>query len=615
MMPAAMGRRVFVLSLCFASSSALAAAGAELAANTVIRNIAIAMVAASVLGVLMKLLRQPLILGYLLGGVLVGPIGLRLVTDRHEIETVSEIGLILLLFMIGLEIDLKKMLAAGKLVIVTGALQFPLSVAVAYGLLFLLTLTGLGVGIGKYALLYIAVAVSLSSTMIVVKLLYEKSELDTLAGRLTVGILVFQDIWAIIVLAIAPNLANPEVAGLLKTFGAGIVLVAVALMASRYVLPKIFQIVAKVPEMMLVISLGWCFLIGLVAAHPSVGLSMEMGALIAGVALATFPYNLEVNAKVLNIRDFFITLFFVSLGMQIPVPRPGVIAVALVMAGVLWLTRLFGVFGILHGLKAGHFTSILPTINLSQMSEFALVILAIGVSYGHIARDSLTLGIWTFSLMAVASTYQINSSHGLERFLSKVANRLGLRDLRSTTSEIGRVGNKPVVLLGFYRIANAFLTEASLQQQHLLDELKVVDFNPEIRARLQAMGMPVIYGDLANADALAHAKIQDAKVIVSTVPDSLLRGTTNLKLLKQVRELAPRAEVVVTAESPEQALELYSAGADYVLQPSLLAGEALLAIVEQALRGSMAGMRSEAEQELEERTGKNAVLPPAAPVA
>ena len=172
---------------------------------------------AAVLAFVANRLRQPLLLAYLLAGVLIGPqIGLRLIEDQQSIQTVSEIGLILLLFMIGLEMDLKKLLVAGKPVLVTGVLQFLLCVAL--GLLFFYPL-GFRVGNGDFALLYIAVCCAISSTMIVVKLLYDKAELDTLPGRITLGVLVFQDIWAIVVLghpAQSPRPAVRNAAGLAR---------------------------------------------------------------------------------------------------------------------------------------------------------------------------------------------------------------------------------------------------------------------------------------------------------------------------------------------------------------------------------------------------------------
>ncbi|MBF0624035.1 MAG: cation:proton antiporter [Magnetococcales bacterium] len=402
--------------------------------HEIIHSIALTMVAASLMGVAMKLLRQPLILGYILAGVLIGPVGLGLIESQTEILTVAEIGLILLLFMIGLEINLKRMLSSGRLVLLTGVSQFPLSVLAGWAFFSGLGLIGWGPGRG-YAALYAALAIGISSTMVVVKLLYDKMELDTLPGRITLGILVFQDIWAIIVLALQPNFFDPQVGGILSTFASGFFLVAAALLISRFVLPLVFHLASKLPELMLVISMGWCFLVSLVAAHPWVGLSMEMGALIAGVSLATFPYNLDVIAKVISIRDFFITLFFVALGMQIPLPEWPVLLVTLSLTVGLILSRFLGVFGVLHVLRSGHRISLLASINLMQISEFSLVILSLGVSFGHTDATTLTPVLWAFSLMAVASTYLIGGSHAIQGRLGAVLTRLGFKDVGGDGAE------------------------------------------------------------------------------------------------------------------------------------------------------------------------------------
>jgi Kef-type K+ transport system membrane component KefB len=289
-------------------------------------------------------LRQPLLLAYLLAGVLIGPqIGFGLVSDRASIETVSEIGLILLLFIIGLELDLKKLLAAGKPVLVTGILQFPLCVAL--GLAFFIPF-GLRMQGDDFALPYVAVCLAISSTMIVVKLLYDKFELDTLPGRITLGVLIFQDVWAIVVLGIQPNLLDPQFAKLLGSLGTGALLVVVALFISKTVLPRLFRSVAKSPELVLIGSLAWCFVV--CAAANAAGLSREMGALIAGIAISTFPYNLDVVAKVVSIRDFFVTLFFVALGMQIPMPSAELVAMALLASAFLVASRFVVIFPILR---------------------------------------------------------------------------------------------------------------------------------------------------------------------------------------------------------------------------------------------------------------------------
>lgn len=599
-----MSRLTFWLLLSvLCAAPALAANGEGGGGHAVVFNIALCTVAATGVALLMKLLRQPLILGYILAGVLIGPVGLRLITDHRDIVTISEIGLILLLFIIGLEIDLTRMLSAGKLVILPGLLQFPVCAALGYAAFWGLSRAGLALGSGAYAALYCALAVSISSTMIVVKLLYDKKELDTLPGRITVGILVFQDIWAILVLAIQPNLANPQVLGILKTFGMGALLVALALGVSRYVLPHVFHFAAKLPELMLVLSLGWCFLVSLVAAHPAVGLSMEMGALIAGVSLATFPYSLDVIAKVISIRDFFTTLFFVALGMQIPVPQTPVVLTAAVVALVALAVRAPGIFAPLYLMQAGHRTAILPALNLSQISEFSLVIAALGVTAGHIGQETLTLLIWVFALLAVGSTYLVTYSHPLQSALSRGLQRAGLKDLSAAREDREGDEERPVVMLGFYRIANAFLEEICRDHQYLLEKIRVVDLNPEMKRRVEALGVHYVYGDIGHQDTLHHAGLHDAHLVLCTIPDSILQGTTNARLLTVLRGLCPDARVVLTAESPEQAEELYAAGADYVIQPSAEAGQALVRAVEYGVTCSLAPIRQEAVQSLKERSG------------
>lgn len=567
----------------------------------VIANIAICMIGASAMGILMRLLRQPVILGHILAGVLIGPVGFGLIAGHADIVTVSEIGLILLLFMIGLEIDLHKMLSSGRLVLLPGLLQFPLSLGFGYGVFTLLEGLGVSLAQGGFAKLYFSVAIAISSTMIVVKLLYDKFELDTLAGRITVGILVFQDVWAIIVLAVQPNLANPDVPSIVKTFATGAVLVAASFGASKYLLPRMFRSVAKIPELVVVVSLGWCFLVALVADHPRVGLSMEMGALIAGVSLATFPYNLEVVARVVSIRDFFITLFFVALGMQIPWPNVDMIVMAVALAAVAVFVRFLSVFGILYPLRAGHRVSLLSTINLSQISEFSLVILTLGIGFGHIPRETVTPVIWVFALLAVASTYAIQYSHPLQAGVSRLLTLVGLRDVGGGEAEQEGEAVRSVVVLGFFRNASAFLDEAARKAPHLMKKVEVIDFNPVVKERLESLGIPCIYGDISHLDTLHHAGIHHARVVLCSIPDSILKGTSNLRLLHIVKGMCPEAAVILTAEGPGQARELLEAGADYVIQTAALAGRDALLAVERSLAGKLGPAREEQETDLRGR--------------
>jgi len=562
----------------------------------VVIPIAIAIIMATLFAFLAKLLKQPLVLGYMLAGVLIGKTqGLGWVST-HDIESISELGLILLLFMIGLEIDLKKLKQAGTPVIVAGVTQFLLCVGL--GLLFF-PLIGYAWKEGDYAALYMAVAAALSSTMIVVKLLYDKFELDTLPGRITLGVLVFQDIWAILFLGMQPNLKNPAPLILLGSIGKAVLLIAFAMAVSRYILPWLFKSIAKLPELMMIGALAWCFGIAMLAQW--LGLSREMGALIAGVSISTFPYNLDVIAKVISLRDFFVTLFFVSLGTKIPAPTKDIVLLALAASGFLVLSRFVTVFPVLRALKNGNRASLIPALNLAQISEFSLVIGAIGVTLGHIDQSVLSTMVMVLVITSVTSTYMILFNHQLFDYLNPVLRAIGIKDLGDHVDEENKVVNKPLVFLGFSHDASSLLHEIERKNPEYLELLAVVDFNPEVKHELDHRGITSIYGDISHSDTLHHANIHAAKVLVATIPDALLKGTSNLRLLRQLRHLAPQAQVIVTAQRLADAQMLYTAGASYVYVPRIMSVKDLHMVVAAAMAGPLDEQRREAMMELQER--------------
>ena len=562
----------------------------------ILSQISIAILAATVLAFLARWARQPLILAYIAAGVVVGSTEGFGWVQTHAIESISELGLILLLFMIGLEIDLKKIKQAGATLLAAGLGQFPLGVALGLGFFVLL---GFQLTSSDYSALYLAVACALSSTMIVVKLLYDKFELDTLPGRITLGILVFQDIWAILFLAIQHDLKDPAPAQLLFSLVKGIAVVALALALSRYLLPVLFRSVAKLPEVILIAALGWCFGISMLASM--VGLSREMGALIAGIALSAFPYNLDVVAKIVSLRDFFITLFFVSLGTRVPRPTGELVALSLAASAFLVVSRFLTISPILRFLRSGNRISFVTALNLSQISEFSLVICALGVSLGHIGDQVLSVVVYTLVLTSVASTYAILNSHAIFSWINPVLGRLGLRDLEDRIHERDEHPGKPIVFLGFSRYASSLLQELSQQQPGIEHEIAVVDFNPEVKRELDRRGIANLYGDIGHADVLHHAKVHDAQVVLSTVPDSILKGTTNLRLLRQVSAGDATSQIIVTAEFFYAARELYQEGAAYVFLSRLMNVRDLAAAVFAARAGRLEELRRAALEELEAR--------------
>ena len=560
----------------------------------ILSDIATAIVAATAVALLARLLRQPLILGYLLAGVAVGPeMGLGLVHDHETIELISEIGLILLLFIIGLEMDVAKLVSAGRPLILAGILQFPIGLVLGIGFFLLIRMSMDG---GRFDAAYAAVAVGLSSTMIVVKLLYDKFELATLPGRLTLGVLVFQDVWAILVLAIQPSLLHPSPLIVGMSLFKGVWLVVAALGASRMFLPRLFAFIAKVPELMLVTALAWCFLISGMAS--ALELSREMGALIAGIGLSTLPYNLDVIAKVINIRDFFVTLFFVALGMQIPVPTPSLVLAALAASLFLVVSRFLSVFPILYFAGQGLRTSLLPTINLAQMSEFSLVIAALGASFGHISAETVGMLTFTFALTSVASTYAIGSNHEIERALTRLLTKWGVKDRGASHEGDHAKEGAAVVFLGFYRDASSILHQFETEARGgsadaILHEVQVIDFNPEVLDELKRRGIACMYGDVASPETLHHAAIHHAEVVVCTLPDSILKGTSNLKMLKQLLRSCPGAKILVASETIHGARTLYDAGAHFVFVPRIHSSHRMAEVIRTAREEGLEALRAE----------------------
>jgi Kef-type K+ transport system membrane component KefB len=584
--------------------------------HALLYSISISILVATVLGYLATMIKQPLILAYIAAGIVVGPqVGFGWVQSEHDINKIAEIGLILLLFMIGLEMDLKKLRKAGKSIIVTGVLQFVLCTALGLGFFYLLGFTissytgheykilGFTIIGGQYDLLYLAISIAISSTTIVVKLLYEKFELDTLAGRIAIGVLIVEDIWAIVIIGLQPNLADPQALKIIISLAKCVFLVIVSMLLSKYVLAYLFKQIAKLPEIVLLTALGWCFFIAGLASY--LDLSMEMGALIAGVAISTFPYNVDIISKIISIRDFFLTLFFVALGMLIPNPLDnlGLVVIAAISGAFLVCSRYMVTFPSLYALKNGHRVSLLATINLSQASEFALVIAAIGMKpeYNHIGKDIQNIIILMFVLTSIAATYQIKYSHNLQSFLSRVLTRLGLKDLDTPPVDEASKDHKEIAILGFFRVGSAFVEEIEKLSQEIKDKIVVVDFNPQVYKSLQDKGIKVFYGDISNTETLHHAGIEGAKIVLSTIPDEILVGTDNAKIISQMKHLCPEARIIVTAENPSKALKLYDAGADYVFLPNQLAANHLVPIIERFLRGLPGMLREEHIDHLKER--------------
>ncbi len=565
----------------------------------VLTAIGVSIVAAAAFALVARSLRQPLILGYILAGAALGPnIGVGLIADESSIELISEMGLIFLLFIIGLEINVPALAQAGRSIVVSGLLQFPVCVALAWW-----TLGGLVAGGGgRLDRLYLAVAVSLSSTLIVVKLLFDKFEMSTLAGRITLGVLVFQDLWAIVFLALQPSLESLRPAPLLASLAAGGALVAMAALLSRFVLPGLFRSVARSYELLLVTAVAWCFLVSGTAG--ALGLSREMGALIAGMVIAAFPYGTEVITRLSGIRDFFVTLFFVALGLRVPLPSRHLLLLAGLAALFVMASRLVAMLPIFAALRLDTRTAGVVAVNLAQVSEFSLVIVSLGLALGHVSPALASLVLYTLLVTAVVSTYAIRWNHHIATALARGLAATGVPrwlGRRVATPAAEAAGGDPhdIFFLGVSREGLAFLRHLEREHPAMKQRIVALDFNPETLEQLQADGVECHYGDVSSPQTLRHAGIEHAQVVVSSISDWFLQGTDNLRLLRQVRRLVPHARTIVTADGLKAAERLYAEGANYVLITPMLAAAHLYGLLAEPSADALSAARRRQASDLD----------------
>jgi Kef-type K+ transport system membrane component KefB/voltage-gated potassium channel Kch len=588
-----------------------------------VRDIGVTLFLSGVLGVLFARAKFPTIAGFVLAGVVAGPLGLGLVTDATNIDTIAQLGFVLLLFMIGLEIDLGKIMSSGRSIIASGVLQFPLTILFGFVVVKLLAWVGVGGGLleGNLAALYIGAVIAGSSTLLVVKLYQEAFELDTVPGRIALGILVFQDLWAIVVLLLQPSLEAPQFGTIIASFAGIAILAVLAALLARGVMAVAFRWTAKVPEIILVAAVSWCFAVVLLGGsfdaitgrlaglnlHLAVG--PGMGALIAGAAIANLPYATEIVTKVGVVKDFFITLFFVGLGMSIPEPSDWEVpVVALVIAIIAVLARGFVFFPVLYWTGTDQRNSFVSSVRLSQISEFGLVIAFLGTELGHLSRELASTIIFAFVLTALITTPLYHVAYAMHRMFAPALEKMGFHEPASS-SEGDDKKDYRLALLGFHRVASSLLYNIAKSDPALAADTLVVDFNVAIHPKIRALGATVEYGDLSNPETLLHAGVDRARVVVSTVPDDLMRGVDNRRLVASVRHINPKAIIIANAVSFTDCAAIYAAGADYVYLSRLETARALNEAVGHALNGTLAELRAARAEADGAPGGRGEVLP------
>lgn len=525
---------------------------------TIFLEISLIVIIATLVSLVVKFFKQPLIVGYIATGILVGPYVLNILHSRDEIEFFSKIGIALLLFIVGLTLNPDIMREVGMPSFITGAGQVIFTSIVGYFIVRLL-------GFNMLSATYIAVALTFSSTIIVLKLLSDRGDMGKLYGKMSIGLLLVQDIVAIILLlgitvaskaVMANNLSHSAVVEVMILLGKGVLVAVFLYFVSKYVLPGLARFVAGSQEVLFIFSLAWG--LGMSALFYTIGFSIEMGALIAGVTLAASPFTYEIAARMKPLRDFFIMLFFILLGSQIIISQPTVLFWDAIILGLFVLIGnpiIVIVLMNLLGYRAR--TAFMSGLTVAQISEFSLILIALAFSLGHVSLEVVSLVTLVGVITIIGSTYFIQHADRIYTFLKPVLNLIMFRKLHKKENNTGE--NFEIIIFGYDRVGYDFVETV----KQIANNYLVVDYDPSAIGRARLQHIPYRFGDAEDMEFLDEINLSEARLIVSTVPDFHI----NISLLAHYRSRNQEGIFVTISHNIPDTYALYRAGASYVVMP------------------------------------------------
>jgi Kef-type K+ transport system membrane component KefB len=516
-------------------------------------EIGLIIIFATSLAFFVRIFKQPLIPAYIITGILIGPVVLGIIKNQELIMALSEIGVAFLIFTAGIEIKFKKLREVGKTFLIAGIAQIIILFLIAYSV-------GILMNLGNHASIYVGLVVAFSSTMIVVKLLSDKREINSLHGRIIIGILLLQDIIAIVALAVLSS--DLTLKSILIMLSKALLFTLISFVLLKISNP-IFRISAKNHELLLLVSVSFLFLF-IIGSYIS-GLSLIIGAFFAGVVLANSDYKTEIQSKISSLREFFSVLFFVALGMQLRmISKQFIILFFVLLVLVMVVKPIVTMFSVrMLGYKKR--TSFLTGNALAQTSEFSLIIVTLGFSLGYIDEGLFsTLVLLTIVTMSL-TTYLISYEKKISKFIDWPLNILNRIHTREEKLEYLGDEKKKIIIFGCHRMGSLFLKEFEKEKK----EVFVVDYNPEIIQSLIYKKVPCIYGDYSTDEIFEKLDIKKAEFIIITIPDF----EQNLVLTKRIKKQNPRAVIFIVAERISEAMDLYKAGADYIILPQIVGGQ------------------------------------------
>lgn len=527
--------------------------------SDIFTQLSLVIVVAAAVSLVMRLLRQPLIMGYIITGILVGPSLLNLIHGRDAFQTFSEIGIALLLFIIGLELSVAAIKRLGKPVFITALSLLATIGTTGY-------LVGTAMGFGLTEAIITGLALFFSSTIIIAKVLSDKKQLGRLNGQIAIGVILVDDIVAtfalLYVTAQSGHALGPVELGLLTL--KGVAVIGVLTVLGMKILPRVGKFIARSQELLFICALAWGF--GIASLVAAVGFSVEVGALFAGVTLAHLPYVHQIGAKLKPLRDFFIILFFITLGESLQLGNLGAAVLpAIVLSAITIIIKPVAVMIALGLLGYTKRTSFMAAINLSQISEFSIILVVLAVGTGLVG-DQLGAIITLVAIITITiSTYLMKYDEWL---FDRLEHHLHIFERAVTAREAEhRAKAYPLVLFGYLNGGSQFIKAF----RHMKQDFVVVDYDPEVIEDLERKHIDFLYGDATDHELLADIDMEKTKLVVNTIADHFVNKT----LVRYIRRHNKSTVIVCYSGDHSDAAELYRLGATYVVLPHFLGSEQL----------------------------------------
>ncbi len=556
-------------------------------AGDVFGELSLIIAIATGISLIMRWLKQPLLVGYILTGIIVGPSFLHVIGNGPAFENFSEIGIALLLFIIGLELKLSVIKTLGKTVMLTA-----ITTIVGIGLIGYLTC--LTLGFPPQASLLMATALTFSSTIIIVKVFNDRKESGRLYAQIAIGVLLFEDILATIALLFVNSgdtdtslltpiasipfaqdferdlqnfLIGTDTLTIFNLIIKGALLAGMLWVASSKLLPKVAHHVAKSPELLFLSAIAWGF--GIASIFKLAGFSIEIGALFAGVALSSLPYTQEIGARLKPLRDFFIVLFFVVLGESLEMDNLlAALGPALILSAVVLLSKPILVMTSLGFLGYTKRTSFKAAVPLSQISEFSIILVVLGVSSGIVDHHAAAVITLVAIITIGASAYLMQYDSVL---FARFGKGLQLFERRVIREHRHHQDIYPLVLFGYKKGGHEFIK--AFESMH--KKFVIVDYNPEVIESLERQRFNVMYGDATDSELLDELNLPKVKLFVSTIGDH----ATNIWLVKHITAHNKEAVIICNSENYNDAAELYRHGATYVMIPHYIGSERISSFI------------------------------------